>query len=170
MESLKQFVRDVPDFPKQGIIFKDISPLLGNPQAFRNVTHSFAEYWQGKVDAIAALDARGFIFGGALAVEMGVPLALVRKKGKLPSKSVSISYSLEYGESVLELHEDAFSPGMRVLIVDDLLATGGTAAAAHALVKRTGASVIGYAFVIELLLLGGRSKLGDSEVNSLITY
>ena len=170
MESLKQLVRDVPNFPKQGIMFKDISPLLGNPDAFRTVIHSFAKYWQGKIDAIAALDARGFIFGGALAVEMSVPLALVRKKGKLPSKSVSISYSLEYGENVLELHEDAFSPGMRVLIVDDLLATGGTAAAAQALVQQTGASVVGYAFVIELMFLDGRSRLGDIEVNSLIMY
>jgi adenine phosphoribosyltransferase len=170
MKSLKRFIRDVPNFPKEGIVFKDISPLLANPVAFRAVITSLAEQWDGKIDAIAALDARGFIFGAALALQMGVPLGLVRKKGKLPGKAVSVSYALEYGAGVVELQEDAFGAADRVLVVDDLLATGGTAAAACQLVERVGAKVAGCAFVVELLELGGRDKLKGFHVTSLLEY
>jgi adenine phosphoribosyltransferase len=170
MKNLKRFIRDIPNFPKEGIMFRDISPLLGNPEAFRAVVDALVKQWGGKIDAIAGLDARGFIFGAALALQMGVPLGLVRKKGKLPGKAVSASYALEYGTAAIELHEDAFSAGARVLVVDDILATGGTAAAACALVEQAGAKVAGCAFVIELSELDGRSKLKGYEVNSLLKY
>lgn len=170
MENLRSYIRDIPDFPKKGILFRDISPLLGNPKAFQSVIAELAARWDGKADAIAVLDARGFIFGSPLALQLGLPLALVRKKGKLPFKSYQVSYGLEYGEDTLELHQDAFAPGARVLIVDDLLATGGTAAAAAELIEKTGAVVAGCAFVIELSGLEGRQKLGDYPIDSLLTY
>lgn len=170
MKNLDAFIRPVPDFPKPGILFRDISPLLQNPKAFAEVIDEFAKRWEGKADTIAALDARGFIFGSALAVKLGLPLSMVRKQGKLPSDCYQESYGLEYGKDTVELQKDAFPKGARVLIVDDLLATGGTALAACKLVERAGGSVVGCAFVIELADLEGRSKLPNCEIDSLVSY
>lgn len=170
MEHLKRLIADIHDFPKKGIMFKDISPLLGNAVAFRKVIDSLAEHWHSRIDGILALDARGFIFGSALAFRLGVPLTLARKEGKLPGNTVRVPYGLEYGSDVLEVQTDSFLEGARILVVDDLLATGGTAEAACALVHKVGAKVAGCAFVIELSELDGRKKLGGHEVHSLITY
>lgn len=170
MKSLKSFVRIVPDFPKTGISFKDISPLLADASAFNRVIKTIAKHWDGKIDAIAALDARGFVFGSALALHMNLPVGMVRKQGKLPGETYQVSYGLEYGQDVLEIQVDAFQPGARVLVIDDLLATGGTAAAACSLVEQTGATVAGCAFVIELLGLGGCDALVGYDIDSLITY
>lgn len=170
MKNLNAFIRPVPDFPKPGILFRDISPLLKSPEAFAEVIDELAKRWEGKADAIAALDARGFIFGSALAVKLGLPLSMVRKQGKLPGDCYQESYGLEYGKDTVELQKDAFPKGAQVLIVDDLLATGGTAAAACALVERAGGSVVGCAFVIELADLEGRSKLPDCKIDALISY
>ncbi len=170
MKNLDAFIRPVPDFPKPGILFRDISPLLQNPKAFAEVIDELAKRWEGKADAIAALDARGFIFGSALAVKLGLPLSMVRKQGKLPGDCYQESYGLEYGKDTVELQKDAFPKGARVLIVDDLLATGGTAAAACALVERAGGSIVGCAFVIELADLEGRSKLPNCKIDALISY
>ncbi|KND51415.1 MAG: adenine phosphoribosyltransferase [Parcubacteria bacterium C7867-001] len=170
MTNFKAHVRDVPDFPKCGIVFKDIAPLLANPTAFQGVIEELANRWDGKVDAIAALDARGFLFGGALAARLQIPLGMVRKKGKLPRAAFQVAYGLEYGEDVVEMQEEAFAAGARVLVLDDLLATGGTAAAACTLVKKVGATVAGCAFIIELTELNGRAKLGEYRIDSLMTY
>ena len=170
MEALKNLIRIVPDFPKPGISFKDISPLLADPDAFKSVIEALAKNWTGKVDAIAALDARGFVFGSALAIALGVSFVMVRKKGKLPGAVNQVSYGLEYGTDVLEVAADAFSPAMRVLIVDDLLATGGTAEAAVRLVEAAGALVTGIAVVIELSELNGRQKLAGYDVDALLVY
>jgi adenine phosphoribosyltransferase len=167
---IKKFIRDVADFPKKGIMFRDITPLLKNPAALKEVLQETKSAWEGSVDAIAALDARGFIFGGALAVEMNLPLVLLRKKGKLPGETVSVSYDLEYGTATLEAQTDSFTPGARVLVVDDLLATGGTAAAACSLIEKLGARVTGCSFVIELDGLGGRELLSAYTVRSLVRY
>ncbi len=168
--NLKQFIYEVPDFPKKGVLFRDITPLLLDPEAFTNVLLEIAERWDEKIDAIVALDARGFIFGSALAITSGFPLALARKKGKLPRNRVSADYDLEYGEGTLELHTDALHPGMRVLVVDDLLATGGTALAACTLVEKLGAMVAGCVFVIELDELKGRERLAKYEIQTLLHY
>lgn len=170
MKNLDAFIRPVPDFPKPGILFRDISPLLKNPKAFAEVIDELAKRWEGKADAIAALDARGFIFGSALAVKLGLPLSMVRKQGKLPGDCYQESYGLEYGKDTVELQKDTFPKDARVLVVDDLLATGGTAAAACALVERAGGSVVGCAFVIELADLEGRSKLPACKIDALISY
>lgn len=167
---LKKYVRDFVDFPKKGIIFKDISPLLANPAASHYAIACMRERWEGSIDLIVALDARGFIFGSMLGYEMHVPVVMARKKGKLPGEVYEYAYSLEYGESVLSIQSDAFPVGAHVLIVDDLLATGGTAHAACALVDRSGAHVAGCAFVIELSGLGGREKLHAYNVDSLMIY
>lgn len=168
---LKNLVRDVPDFPKPGIIFKDITPLLQNPQAFRQIMDQFvARYREKPVDVIVGVESRGFLFASVLAYSLGKSLAIVRKKGKLPYLTVSYTYSLEYGEDTIELHEDAIPKGSRVLVVDDLLATGGTAAAAAHLVEKMGSKVEEMAFVIELGFLEGRKKLGDYSVYSQIQY
>lgn len=168
--NIKHVIRDVPDFPMAGIMFRDITPLLQNPIAFRAVVRAFARKWQGNIDAVAGLDARGFIFGGALAYELSLPFVPVRKKGKLPWQTVEVEYALEYGVATAEMHTDAFAPGARVLIVDDLLATGGTADAACTLVTKVGATVAGCAFVIELSELGGRKKLPNVPIQSLAIY
>lgn len=170
MKDLAAHVGIVPDFPKAGISFKDISPLLREPAQFARVIKEFKGRWDGKIDAIAALDARGFIFGSALAYEMQLPLVMVRKKGKLPGSAYQASYGLEYGEDVLEVQVNAFAAGARVLVIDDLLATGGTAAAACSLIEKAGAQIAGCAFVIELLELGGRNALAQYDVDSLIEY
>lgn len=168
--NLEEYIRDVPDFPKPGILFKDISPLLGNPQALGETVRRMKDSWDGKVDMIAALDARGFIFGGILAYELGIPLVMLRKKGKLPGETVEVSYDLEYGSATIEAKADAFRPDLRVLVVDDLLATGGTAKAACVLVENAGAVVASCLFVVELADLGGRQQLAPREVRTLVAY
>ncbi len=168
--TIRRLIKDVPDFPKKGILFRDITPLLKDPDALRDVVEHMAAAWWERVDAIAALDARGFIFGTALAFHMELPLILVRKKGKLPRKTESISYGLEYGKDTLEIHTDAIRIGMRVLVVDDLLATGGTAKATCTLIERLGGEVAGCAFVVEVTGLGGRQVLANYDIYSRVVY
>jgi len=171
MESLKSFIRDIPDFPKKGILFRDITTLLGNKEKFREVIDILYErYKDRKIDSVVAIDSRGFIFGSALAYKLGSALTVVRKKGKLPYKTLSATYSLEYGEDTLEIHEDAFESGSKVLLIDDLLATGGTISAATELVKKLKGDIVEIVFVIELSALNGRSKLGDIPVYSMVKY
>ena len=168
---LKSLIRDVPDFPQPGILFRDITPLLHEPQAFRYVIGRFAEHYRAAaIDAIVAIESRGFIFGAPLAAEIGLPFVPVRKPGKLPAAHMSIEYSLEYGTSQLDIHEDALVRGANVLIIDDLLATGGTAMATAKLVELLGAHVHSMAFLVELGFLKGREALRDYEVLSLVTY
>ena len=168
MERITKHIRAVMDFPKAGIAFKDIAPLLADPVAFNEVVAVIAKMWDGEIDAIAALDARGFLFGGALALHMGLPLAMIRKKGKLPGACLEMQYALEYGEAVVEMQEDAFAENARVLVIDDLLATGGTALAACMLIEQAGAKVAGCAFVIELAGLGGRDALAAYDIQALV--
>ena len=166
---LKKYVRDIPGFPKEGIIFKDITTLLKDGKAFAHAVDAIAdEYKDKKVDCILSVEARGFIFGAAVAYKMGVGLVPVRKKGKLPHKTHSVTYDLEYGKDTLQIHQDAFGKGAKVLIVDDLLATGGTTQAVAGLVEKMGGEIVGIAFVIELLPLKGREKLKGYQVTSLI--
>jgi len=168
---LKSFIRDIPDFPKPGIIFKDICPLLQSPQAFSYVIDDFTRRYQGKrVDVVVGIESRGFIFGAPLAYRLGSGLALVRKVGKLPSTVIRAEYALEYGNNTIEMHDDAISPGQRVVLVDDLLATGGTMSAAVELVKRLGGEIVGISFVVELTFLNGRQALKDYDVVSLIAF
>ena len=160
LEEIQGLIKDVPDFPKPGIIFKDITPLLANPAAFAATTEQLAELvGHLSADGVLAIESRGFIFGAALAQRLQLPLQLVRKRGKLPRETVSVRYELEYGFDHLELHKDALRPGGRYLIVDDLIATGGTAAAVAELVAQQGGSVVACAFVIELTFLEGRRRL-----------
>lgn len=171
MEHLKQYIRSVPDFPKKGILFRDITTLLNNKERFREVIDVLSERYAGKnIDAVVAVESRGFIFGGALAYKLGAAMAPVRKKGKLPAKTISATYSLEYGEDTIEMHEDAFKPGARVLLLDDLLATGGTMSAAVDLVKKLKGNIVEIAFLIELADLEGRTKLKDLPVYSMVSY
>ena len=171
MDRLKASIRDVPDFPKKGIVFKDIPPVLTNGQLFGLAVNIFAERYRRKsVEKIVAIDARGFIFGGALANYLGVGMAIVRKKGKLPYDSHEIEYELEYGKGILELHVDAVEKNQRVVIIDDLLATGGTALAAAKLVEKCGGEIVEMAFLVELGFLNGREKLAKYPVFSAITY
>ena len=165
---LKDYIRDVADFPQKGIVFKDISPLLGSPAALREAIDRIQDRWTGKIDAIAALDARGFIFGGMLAFQMGLPLVMLRKKGKLPGITRQVAYELEYGSAILEIEADALPHGCRVLVVDDLLATGGTARAACQLIEVCGAQAAGCAFVVELEALEGRKILDGYSIQSLV--
>lgn len=166
---LKKYIRDIPGFPKEGIIFKDITTLIKDGKAFAGAVNAIVdEYKDKKIDAILSIEARGFIFGAAVAYKMGIGLVPVRKKGKLPHKTHSVTYDLEYGQDTLQIHQDAFNKGAKVLIVDDLLATGGTAQAVAGLVEKMGADVVGIAFVIELLPLKGREKLKGYRVTSLI--
>jgi adenine phosphoribosyltransferase len=168
---LKAFIRDIPDFPKPGILFRDITPLLGEPRAFREVERRFVQAWRSDgVSAVAAVESRGFIFGALVARGLGIPFIPIRKAGKLPWTRLSESYALEYGEGVLEAHDDAARAGDRVVIVDDLLATGGTATASARLMERLGAQVVGFGFVVELAFLDGRKRLGNTPVVSLVTY
>lgn len=171
VERLRNSIRDVPDFPKPGIIFKDITPILNNGQLFRSAITMLAERYQRRnIDKIAAIDARGFIFGAALAYNLGVGIALVRKKGKLPAKSHQVDYELEYGKNTVEMHVGDIEPGQRVLIIDDLLATGGTALAATQLVEKCGGEIIELAFLVELSFLKGRRKLSKFPIFSAISY
>jgi adenine phosphoribosyltransferase len=164
-------VRDVPDFPKTGILFKDVTPLLQDAAALRDVIDAMAAPWQGQVDVVAGMESRGFIFGTGLALALGVGFIPVRKKGKLPFKTESIGYGLEYGTDQLEIHVDACTSLRRVLVSDDLIATGGTAAATAQLLARVGGVVAGYSFLIELVELGGRKKLGaEHRVEALFKY
>lgn len=168
---LRDCIRSIPDFPKPGILFKDITTLLNNKDAFKSAINSLAEkYKNKKIDAIVAVESRGFIFGGALANKLNTAFVPVRKKGKLPWKTNSASYELEYGTDTLEMHQDALKPNSSVLIVDDLLATGGTVKAVTDLVKQQQAKVSGIAFLIELKDLKGRDKLVNYPVYSLIKY
>ena len=168
---LRDFIRDVPDFPKPGILFKDITPLLGNADAFKSCVDRLAEQFEGrKIDAVAAAEARGFLFGTPLALRLGAGFIPIRKPGKLPYSKIGIEYALEYGTDRLEVHGDALAPGHRILLMDDVLATGGTMVACRDLVKQTGAEVVACAFVIELSFLGGRARLEPAEIFSLMTY
>lgn len=168
---LKKFILDVPDFPKPGISFKDITPLMANPGAFSEAIARMAEWKPAReAGAIVAPEARGFMWGAPLAVKLGIPFIPVRKPGKLPRKTVKATYALEYGTDELHMHVDAVKAGQKVLIVDDVLATGGTAGAIVELVKSAGGGVVGLAFVIELDFLKGREKLSGQEVLSLVTY
>lgn len=171
MEDLKKLIRDVPDFPKPGIIFKDITPLLQNPQGFKKTIDLLHERYAGKgITKIAAVESRGFIFGGALSLQMGVGFVPVRKPGKLPWTKIWEEYTLEYGVDRLELHTDAVGPSDNVLILDDLLATGGTINAVTTLIEREKARVDSLAFVVELGFLNGRAKLPGREIFSLLKY
>lgn len=171
IELLRQSIRDVPDFPKEGILFKDITPLLASPKAFTTCLDLFAETWAGeRVDAIVGIESRGFIFGAALAARMSASFVPARKPGKLPAETDRVEYELEYGTDALEMHVDALKAGERAVVVDDLIATGGTAEATLQLVRRRGAEVIGCGFVIELTFLEGRKRLGDVPVRSLLSY
>jgi adenine phosphoribosyltransferase len=169
--NIRQFIRDIPDFPKPGIVFKDITPLLGNSRLFRRTIDIFAErYRSQKVDTVLGIESRGFIIGAALAYELGAGFCMVRKPGKLPYQTHKASYELEYGTDSLEIHIDAISHHDRVVIADDLIATGGTAAATAELVARLGATVVECAFVIELSFLKGRDRLRPHGVFTLVQY
>ncbi len=169
MNDLKSSIRDIPGFPKEGIIFKDITTLLRDKDKFRKTVDLFAEKFKDKkIDIILSVEARGFIFGAALAYKLGAGIAPVRKKGKLPFKTYSVTYELEYGKDTLEIHQDAFKKGSNVLIVDDLLATGGTSKAVIELVEKMGGKIVGLAFLIELTALKGREKLKGYDIVSLI--
>jgi adenine phosphoribosyltransferase len=170
-DDLKALVRDVPDFPTEGIVFKDIMPLVGNAAAFRATIEHLASWARPRrPDAILGAEARGFIFGGALAYELGCGFVTARKPGKLPWEKVRATYELEYGTDALEVHADAVAPGARVIVLDDVLATGGTARAKMELVERLGGEVVGALFVIELTFLHGREKLDGIDVHALIAY
>lgn len=171
MDSIKRLIRDIPDFPKQGIIFKDITPILGDPAAMARITGAFEkEFEAAKATRIVGIESRGFIFGSLLAQQLNLPFTPVRKPGKLPYDKISVSYTLEYGEGTLEMHSDGVGRDDRVLVIDDLLATGGTAAAACELVEKIGASVAGIGFVIELGFLDGRKLLQGHNIVSLVTF
>lgn len=168
---LSTTIRDIPDFPKPGIIFKDITTLLKNPKAFAQAVDDIADKFKGKkIDSIVAIESRGFIFGAALAYKLGVSLIPVRKKGKLPAETISFEYSLEYGTDTLEIHKDAITKGENVILIDDLLATGGTTQAVENMLVGLGANITGIAFVIELTFLNGREKLKNKNIVSLIQY
>ena len=170
---LKNHIRTVPDFPQEGIMFRDVTTLFNNAAAFAEMINEFETSWSDlKIDAIAGIDARGFIIGGALALRMGLPFISLRKKGKLPYKTISEEYDLEYGKATLEIHEDAIEPGASVLIVDDLIATGGTAIASIKLVKAIGGNVAGCGFVVDLPEIGGAEKIAEMgvTVRSLIEF
>jgi adenine phosphoribosyltransferase len=171
VEHLKTLIRAVPDFPVEGILFRDVTPLLGDAHALREVVAHFAErYRGGGIDVVAGIESRGFIFGAPLAIELGVGFVPIRKVGKLPAEKIFREYALEYGTATLEVHVDAVQPGQRVLLIDDLLATGGTAAASAALLQALGADVASIAFLIELAFLDGRAALAGHDVYSAIQY
>ena len=171
MDDLKKLIREVRDYPKPGILFYDLTTLLKDKQGFKRLIDQLCEHYDGHtIDVVAGIEARGFIFAPALAYRLGAGFVPVRKPKKLPAKTSSISYDLEYGKDTLEIHEDAIKPGDRVIICDDLLATGGTAAATAKLIGQLGGKVEGLAFAVELTFLKGRAKLADLDVFSLIQY
>ncbi len=170
---LKARIRSVPDFPETGVLFRDITPLLADSEAFREAVQALASpFGDAPVDAVVAIESRGFLFGAGVALELGVPLVPIRKPGKLPAPTVAEAYELEYGRGALEMHRDALSGGHRVLIVDDVLATGGTAAAAFRLCRRLGVTVAGFSLLIALLPLGGAERLArlGAPVHTVLTY
>jgi adenine phosphoribosyltransferase len=167
---LRALIRDIPDFPKPGILFRDITPLLLDAPAFRETVERISAPFLKRVDVVLGIESRGFIVGAAVAYHLGTGLALVRKSGKLPAATFEARYDLEYGSDGLQIHQDVFRHDSRVLVVDDLLATGGTAAATIQLARRTGAEVVACAFVIELGALRGRERLAPSEVHTLVQY
>ena len=168
---LKGIIRSFPDWPKPGVIFRDIMPLLKDPQALKYTVDEITKQWSGKeIDLIAGIESRGFIFGALLAQKLQKGFIAIRKEGKLPGETLRVSYTIEYGSATMEIQKDAVKPGDKVLIVDDLLATGGTAKAAAELIEKLGGIVVGFAFVIELLDLKGREKLKGYTVTSLVTY
>ncbi len=171
MDDIRARIRDVPDFPRKGIVFKDITPVLSDPKLFRRAVDALVARWKGeKVGKIVGIESRGFLFAAPLAYALGAGLCIVRKPGKLPWQTVREVYQLEYGEDSLELHVDAVGPGDRVLVVDDVLATGGTASAVGSLVARQGAELLGYSFLIELGFLGGAKRLGARQVHALVRF
>lgn len=171
LEQIKKAIRDIPDFPKPGIVFKDITPVLRDPQLFREAVRLFVDRQRGRsIQRIAAIEARGFLFGAAIAHELGIGLVPIRKKGKLPYHAAEKTYELEYGTATIEVHRDAFEPGESVLIVDDLLATGGTALAAAQLVEELGARVIEIDFLIDLSFLNGRARLAPYPIFAPIIF
>jgi len=168
---LKNFIRDIPDFPKRGILFKDITPLLAEPAAFAYAIDLLANHYRAKtIDAIAAAEARGFLIAAPLALELKKPLVPLRKPGKLPYRTYSLKYDLEYGSAELQMHEDGVRKGARVLVVDDLLATGGTMQAGCGLIEQAGGIVVGCGFLVELRFLNGREKLKSYDLFSLMEY
>jgi len=172
LQLLAAAIRDIPDFPKPGIVFKDITPILSDGTLFHRSVGELLKlpFYNEPIDKVVGIDARGFIFGAALADRIGAGFIPMRKKGKLPWTTREQSYALEYGEATLEVHADAINPGERILLIDDLLATGGTAAAAMTLIEQMGGSLIGMGFVVELSFLNGREKLGTHPVESLLIY
>jgi adenine phosphoribosyltransferase len=171
MEDLKQYIRDIPGFPKEGIVFHDITPLLQNAKAYEAAVDEMAKLLKGKeIDYLVGIEARGFIFASALAMKLGTGLVIVRKPGKLPYVTINASYNLEYGSDSLEVHRDAIHEGSKVVLVDDLLATGGTAAAAGELIEQLGGEVLGYCFLVELLELEGKKLLDPHPVWSILQY
>jgi adenine phosphoribosyltransferase len=169
--NLASYIRDIPDFPKPGILFKDITPLLAEPQAFAEAVDALCTHYEGqKVDAVAAAEARGFLFAAPMALRMNKPLIPLRKPGKLPYRTHSLRYDLEYGQAELHVHIDGVAEGSEVLLVDDLLATGGTMQAGCQLIEKAGGKIAGCAFLVELTFLNGRDKLRPHEVFSLIRY
>ena len=171
VDDLRALIREVPDFPKPGILFYDITTLLREPNAFAAVIDAMAEaVGEDQVDLVVGMESRGFIFAAPLAVKLGAGFVPVRKLGKLPAETIEVEYALEYGTATLEVHRDAIEPGQRVLIVDDLLATGGTVMGTIELVQRLGGTIAGLSFMVELTALHGREKLGDFAIHTLITY
>ena len=171
MDSIRARIRDVPDFPQKGVVFKDITPVLADRAAFREVIDAFAARWRdARIDKVVGIESRGFLFAAPLAYALGAGVTVVRKPGKLPWQVIREVYALEYGEGALELHVDAVAPGDRVLVVDDVLATGGTAEAAGKLVTRQGATLVGYSFLAELTFLHGARRVGPDKVHALLTY
>ena len=168
---LSQYIRDIPDWPKPGILFKDITPLLSEPPAFQHAIDRMAEHYRGRpLDAVAAAEARGFLFAAPLALALEKPLIPLRKPGKLPYRTHAFQYDLEYGSAELHVHTDGVTHGARVLLVDDLLATGGTMQAGCKLIEKAGGEIVGCAFLVELAFLNGRAKLRPHEVFSLVTF
>ncbi len=173
-DALRSKIRDIPDFPQPGVVFKDITPLLADAAAFSAAVGGIVDHWAGAGDGrpvkVVGIESRGFLLAAPVADRLGAGVTLVRKPGKLPWKTVREEYALEYGTDALEIHEDALAPGEPVLVVDDVLATGGTAAATVRLVEKLGARIVGCSFLIELGFLGGRTRLGELDVQALVTY
>ena len=171
MDEVRARIRDVPDFPKKGIVFKDITPVLADAGLFRRVVDAFVERWRGqRVAKVVGIESRGFLLAAPLAYALGAGLVIVRKPGKLPWRTAREVYALEYGEDALEMHLDAVGPGERAIVVDDVLATGGTAGAVGRLVTAQGAELVGYSFLLELGFLHGARRIGPEKVHALVTY